>query len=111
MRYTKYPELKSELKALAKEIRGWKFKRDHWYDYSNVQWEFQYKVIRKAREFRHKHIAYCLLRGRAYFEIECPANDNKPDNRYISQIMEKYEQETELGSVQHQEGCLVTSTH
>lgn len=92
MRYTKYPELKSELKVLAKEIKKWKFKRDHWYDYDTVQWRFQLKVAEKAREFRHIHIAYCLLRGRDYQEIEQPGRYNKPNWSWIDRIREKYEQ-------------------
>ena len=71
MRYTKYPELKAELKALAKEIRQLKFKRDHWWDYrERDQGYYQWNVQNRAYNFRHKHIAYCMLRGRKYEEIE-----------------------------------------
>ena len=79
MRYTKYPELKAELKDLAKEIRQFKFKRDHWYDFTHErpnmnpafdQGAFQYAVQSRARDFRHLHIAYCMLRGRTYEQIE-----------------------------------------
>lgn len=92
MKHTKYPQLKAELKALAKEIKEWKFKRDHWYDYDSLQWKFQYGVMERAREFRHKHIAYCLLRGRKYEEIEQPRENNKPDMIYVQLVMEEYEQ-------------------
>lgn len=36
--------------------------------------------------FRHHHIAYCELRGRTREQIELPADDNKPDNKWIDQI-------------------------
>ena len=87
----RYPKLKTELKELAREIREWKYKRDHWYDYDTVQWEFQYEVMREAREFRHKHIAYCLLNGTPYELIEQPRENNKPDMIYVQMIMEEYE--------------------
>lgn len=87
----RYPKLKAELKELAKEIKEWKHKRDHWYDYDTVQWKFQYKVMRRAREFRHKHIAYCLLNGTPYKLIEQPRENNKPDMIYVQMIMEEYE--------------------
>lgn len=94
----KYKELKSELKQLAKEIRERRYKtrqyqREHggchpWrieeikeYGYGNRQWEY-----------RHKHIAYCLLRGRKYEEIEKPSEGNEPDMDYIARIMHEYQQ-------------------
>ena len=71
MKYTKYPKLKNELKELAKEIKELKHKRDNWWNFKHevadyqqnyVQSVFMYEAFRKAREFRHKHIAYCLFR-------------------------------------------------
>lgn len=96
---TRYPELKAELKALAKEIKEQKWLRDHWYETDKQQWVYQLNVARLAWKFRHKHIAYCQLHGTPYFMIECPRNDNKPDKRYVREIMEKYEQKTELRAV------------
>ena len=92
MKYTKYPKLKSELKELAKEIKVLKYKRDHWQEFGNDQSEFMWRAHREAREFRHKHIAYCLLRGRHYEQIEQPREDNKPDMIYVQMVMEEYEQ-------------------
>jgi len=97
MKYTKYPELKAELKELVKEIRQWK----SWRKPINrrgtdlKQWDVDFKVFILKREFRHKHIAYCQLNGTPYFMIECPRNDNKPDSTLVRKIMEKYEQQEE----------------
>lgn len=99
MKYTKYPELKAELKELAKEIKELKYKRDHWWEFGNDQSEFMWKTCRKSYLFRIRHIAYCLLRGRRYEEIEQPAENNKPYWNHIEDIMEKYEQKAELRAV------------
>jgi len=72
MKYTKYPELKSELKKLAREIREWKNnrKQDKRQKLGMSQWKVQAQVDWRKYEFRHKHIAYCMLRGRKYEQIE-----------------------------------------
>ena len=102
MKYTKYPELKAELKALAKEIRALKYKRDHWYDFTHehpnmhpafVQGGFQFSVFKKAYEFRHKHIAYCMLRGREYGEIERYCRE-APDFKRIDRIRGEHAEQT-----------------
>ena len=92
MRKVKYPELKSELKELAKEIREWKRNRkeDRRFELKISQWEAESQVEWRKREFRHKHIAYCMLRGRKYEQIEnfCKVS---PNFDWINSIMEKYE--------------------
>jgi hypothetical protein len=95
MKYTKYPELKSELKQLAKEIREWKRNRklDKRIELKIPLWQIELKVSQRKYEFRHKHIAYCLLRGRRYEEIELKTN-TPPDFKYVDKIREKYEQKT-----------------
>ena len=85
MKYTKYPKLKAELKELAKEIRQFKLRRDHHWDYPQCQGEYQWAVQSRAREFRHKHIAYCMLRGRKYEEIERYCRE-APDFKRIDSI-------------------------
>ena len=86
MKHTRYPELKAELKALAKEIRQFKYLRDHWWDHrEQSQGSYQWAVESRAREFRHKHIAYCMLRGTEYERIENHCNES-PDWRWIDQI-------------------------
>lgn len=46
-------------------------------------------------EFRHKHIAYCLVRGRTMDQIEKPFHYNKPDMKYVNQLVENLKKELE----------------
>ena len=51
---------------------------------------WQYEVIRAKHNWRHKHIAYCLLRGRTYEQIERNCDEyNKPNIL----LVEKYRKE------------------
>lgn len=86
----KYIKLKSELKKLAKEIRYWKSKRklDRRGNFSLQNIETSVRT--RKYEFRHKHIAYCQLRGRLRIQIEQPASDNLPNEKYIEEIMEQH---------------------
>ena len=92
MKKVKYPELKSELKELAKEIKEWKRNRkeDKRFELRISLYEAQSQVDWRKDEFRHKHIAYCMLRGRKYEQIEnfCKVS---PNFDRIKRIMEKYE--------------------
>ena len=92
MRYTKYPELKKQLKKLAKEIRYYKSNRK--YDKRKAIGLSLYSIhctLDDLRhEFRHKHIAYCLLRGREYEEIENTCRE-APDFKWIEEMV-AYEQ-------------------
>ena len=92
MKHTKYPELKMELKRLAKEIKEWKRNRkeDKRFELKMQQYEVQDQIDWRKDEFRHKHIAYCMLRGRKHEQIEnfCRIS---PNFDRIKAIMEKYE--------------------
>lgn len=55
-------------------------------------------VMSAKYEFRHKHIAYCLLRGRTIEQIEMPAKDNQPDLSYIQEIQNEYREENVCAS-------------
>ena len=46
-------------------------------------------------EFRHRHIAWCLLRGRQLEQIEKPAIDNAPNMDKINKYMEEYRERLE----------------
>jgi hypothetical protein len=64
---------KQELKEYQKENRG--------YDGGF------YATIRKlTHDYRHKHIACCLLRGTPYESIEKPRQGNEPDMALIKEI-------------------------
>jgi hypothetical protein len=77
--------------------------RDHWMETDKLQWVYQINVVRAAYRFRIRHIAYCLMRGRSYEEIEQPAKHNKPFWNHVEEIMEKHEQKAEPRTVQHEE--------
>lgn len=101
MKHVRYPELKQYLKNLAYKIRENKKIRDNAYlRPGRVQGYYQWEVQQLAWEFRHQHIAYCMLNGTPYDEIECPRADNKPDMYYVKDIIESYEQpKTKLRAV------------
>jgi hypothetical protein len=65
-------EKKQELKQLANHIRTLKDRRK---DHNAGQWETSYE----GQRYRHGHIAYCLVRGRTYEQIEQPRENNKID--------------------------------
>lgn len=85
----KYIALKYELKELAKEIKNWKSwrKPKNRVGFDLQQWDVDEAIYYRSRDFRHKHIAYCQLRGRTRQEIERPAKNNLPDEKIIEEIM------------------------
>jgi len=58
-----------------------------WRD-SSEQW-------RLSTRFRHKHIAYCQLRGRERHQIEKPREDNLPNEDLIKIFMDEFSREPE----------------
>jgi hypothetical protein len=51
----------------------------------------QYKILRKRKTYRHKHIAYCLIRGRSYEQIEQHCRKgNEPDQNLIQELIREY---------------------
>jgi len=95
MKHIKYPMMKDGLKQLAKEIREWKGnrKQDKRAILKMEQWEVQDKINWRKDEFRHTHIAYCMLRGRIYEQIEKNCRVLPNFNR-IEKLMTDNEQKT-----------------
>lgn len=88
---SKYQEIKQELKSLAKQIKNKKeeHKEAQRQNKDNLAWH----VVSKFKyEFRHRHIAMSIIRGRKREEIERPASDNQPSEEYIKKLVEHYEQ-------------------
>ncbi|MCK4977236.1 MAG: hypothetical protein KAS36_09930 [Anaerolineales bacterium] len=64
------------------------FKTDWTWRDSSEQW-------RLSTRFRHKHIAYCQLRGRERHQIEKPREDNLPNEDLIERFMDEFSAEPE----------------
>lgn len=98
-------DLKEELKEEAKELKRSKpvYKNqqrklngsDPWSDGETRQafsdyWNLGSKINKLKYDFRHKHIAYCLLRGTPYELIESPRSDNQPNWTIIEGVKNEY---------------------
>lgn len=86
----KYTNLKLQLKELATIIKELKShrkldNRGNW-----KLWSLQQDIDKYKKEFRYKHIAYCLLRGKTYNEIETPARNNPPNMCVVNKYMEQH---------------------
>jgi len=87
--------IKENQKKLAKELRTTKnlFKKMQKDGNTNCSefWNVDSKKDKLKIEFRHRHIAYCLLRGRTIEEIERKTReDNKHNQRLVEQYINEY---------------------
>ena len=79
--------LKKEYSFLFGEhYRGWYSKRD------SIIFAIDAKLRHLSIDFRLKHIAYCLNRGRTYEQIEKPKEQNELHSRNWQEI-KKYQEE------------------
>jgi len=83
------PRIKSELKSEGKAIKELK-KEVKEHQRLGSAWRSQLKLLESKRDFRHKHIAYCELRGTPRDLIEKPRNNNKPNEDIIQRIKDYY---------------------
>jgi len=82
-------EMKEDLKELALAIRNGKDGRKP--KNRNVTNITDFRNLGRNRfEFRHMHIAYCLMRGRKMEQIEQPREGNFPKEAVIESYKEKY---------------------
>ena len=89
-----FSTLKSELKERAVELRAIKaevkkLQREHAWD---DLWRAQYRLTSQKWVYRHKHIAYCLLRGRTMEQIERKCH-TPPCESTIKNYVEEYGEE------------------
>lgn len=81
--------IKENLKAQATQIRALKDAINSGMRAGKYVWREQGDLLSATRKFRYEHVAYCLLRGRTYEQIE---NKVKPENEIdmyrVKQIME-----------------------
>jgi hypothetical protein len=76
---------KQELKKFQRENRG--------YDGN-----FYHTIKTLVYDYRHKHIAYCLLKGTPYELIEKPHEGNEPDLQLIQEIQNEYTKDVCIGA-------------
>ena len=97
MNYKEYRAFKKvELKALAQDIRELKHTIKEAQRNAGGAWKYQYKLPGLKSDFRHKHIAYCLARGKSYEQIENKTREgNEPNFDYIEKLVKEYEEKRE----------------
>jgi hypothetical protein len=83
-------QLKSEIKSLAQKILETKTECKAYQKETNGHDGGLFFALKKLKyEARHKHIAYCFLRGTDYDEIERKCSKgNEPNYDYIQEIMD-----------------------
>jgi hypothetical protein len=86
-----YQTLKQELKQLASELRNDKIAiKAHQKEYGAAGYQ-QCAIFKKKRTCRQKHIAYSMMRGRSYEQIEPKCREgNEPDMDLIRRIIDEY---------------------
>lgn len=77
-------QIKSNLKQLALDIRKLKASR------GPENNGFVFGLAHAQHIYRHRHIAYCLLRGTPYESIENPKEENKADQKLVDKFKEEY---------------------
>lgn len=82
-------QFKQEQKDLAKTIREKKNLR------KKVKYGYVEGLVQLRCQYRHYHIAYCLLKGTNYERIERPHKYNKPNMKRVYRIMDEWKQEKE----------------
>ena len=82
-----YLDLKQELKDLALYIKVTKYNsRCNSTNNPNIKCS----TVFASYEYRHKHIVISLMRGKTREQIEKPKENNLPNEKYISQLLETY---------------------
>lgn len=83
-------QFKQEQKELAKTIREKKNLR------KKVKDGYVEGLASLRYDYRHNHIAYCLLRGTPYEKIEQPNKYNKPNMKHVHRIMDEWTEEKQV---------------
>lgn len=91
-RYEYLQNVKKKQKELAKNIRKLKLERKQDNRNGRSLWSIESELYENKYEYRHRHVAYCTVRGRERHEIEQPHSGNEPNERYINELLAEYEQ-------------------
>lgn len=98
----KYSKIKEDLKELATSIRtvrkDYRVKQREGFApipegcyYSKEKVDMEVTLYGNCTSFRHKHIAYCLARGRTMLQIEPKVGPgNEPDDDRIQDELARY---------------------
>lgn len=89
-------ELKEENKKQAAQIKLQKAEVKKTQKEGKYAGLLQLKLVIAKKEYRKHHIAYCLLRGKLYEQIEKPKEQNKLNDfdwEEIQKIQEAYHEE------------------
>lgn len=82
--------IKQELKALAATIKTTRPEFKDAQRSGESLWKLDQTIKSSIYNFRHKHIAYCLLRGRTRDQIEQPTEENLPNEEYLTTLLDAY---------------------
>jgi hypothetical protein len=89
-------KMKEELKTLAGEVRAARQTMKNNQRAGKFDWREPGNVNYLSYSFRLKHVAYCLLRGRTYEQIEPKVREgNELDMGKVEKIMEGVRNELE----------------
>ncbi len=84
-------KMKKDLKKLVPMVRGLKTELKNKQRECTADWDDNYAVIDIKNEYRHKHIAYCLSKGRLYKEIENSVREgNEPSKFLVEKYLKEY---------------------
>jgi hypothetical protein len=82
--------IKTELKNLATDLKVTKTNLRIRMREETYKTDEQWHILKVKREYRHLHMAYCLLRGKTREEIE---DKVKPGNIIDSKLVDEYSQD------------------
>jgi hypothetical protein len=91
---SKYSVIKSELKALASQIRSLKasFKTSQRESHGGGDWNIRGEQKQLSFDYRHMHLAYGLIRGRTMEQMEAKvAEGNEPSMAYVEKLVKELE--------------------
>lgn len=85
------PEFRKQQSKISKENISWFHNNEEEKDYLRKHYDLDRKNNSLKEKYRHYHIAYCLLRGKKYEQIENKVREgNSPNWNIIDKIKEEY---------------------
>lgn len=92
MNHSKKLQFKEGLKSIAKEIKAAKISYRSAMRTNGDFWGNQVKCAQLRTEFRHKHLAYCMLRGTPREKVESnPSTGNPVNERMLLEYLSYFQ--------------------